>query len=474
LNGQKRVFLDADLITTFGDIVFSGPVSVRTLDLKVFSAEKGNITFHDTLDGKGKVDLRAHGGTIRLDGAVGSKELFSEFSAGGKVIDQNNSVNVTGPLTYSGEIRLGGKIKTKMGAVELNGPVIRDNIETVSITTTVFDGAEGKSRGGNVSFMSLLNADVPGRSLTVNAADAIVSFKGAIGKNVALRDLGVTAHTIELADVGGDLPGVANNLNLGPSSLIGNESLPQIVFKGQVCHAGEQKLRASQFIVAYQGQAQFITDSRPLDFEQGTVHLDNGSHLAVNTRGGEFKVVFLKATSHENAMINTGNGRVKIGEVENLGHLSINGGTVAIMGKIQVSTLHIEAENTIQNEIDPKWILADGNVYLNAKGSSVGQRENPIWVKTKGQIYTGARTEAHLEGESSDNVLHSIPSNRPDLKVFNNVEYYDLVLDDYLLTDEEAVISLTPDLFTHVPGGYAHPGAVKPRKAPLYYQITAK
>jgi len=464
LNPKSNLYVRGDLTSTFGDLVFSGPVILETAKLQISAGEKGDIVFLNSLNGKGEVLLSAPGGTVRFDGPIGDVLPFSSLTVGGKVIDQNNSVNVTGPIVYSGETRLGGKINTKANAITFNGPVIRDNADTCGVSTLIFDNNEGKTKGGNIIFTSTLDADKPDRKLSLTAADAIVSFKDAIGKKGMLGGLSITAKDVHLEDVGNEQVSGCRSFHI--------EAKKEIYFRGKIIHAGEQKWAANNFNVDFKGTAQFVSDSKPIEFNRGAVSLSEGSHLAVNTQGGHFGLIALTAPNGENVSITAGNGDVLIGEVTgNVGVLAISGRSVSIADGMKASTIRIQAEESIVNFVDERLLSASGDVYLNARNGKIGLLENPLWVETLGQIHLGSTDIAYVTGSSADGIVHSIPANRPPSMVFNGIEYYDLVFDEPFSQNEE-YISLTPDLFTTVPTGYADAGIIKPRKASLYYQLT--
>lgn len=454
-NGVTRIIskseLEADRVKLIGHhIELSEEIAAkRSLDIEAM----GNVTIKKEQHQR---DLSILGKRVTLDAPL----HCSTLNVTGDLIDQNYPVKTTTSLTYNGQIYLGGKVNAKTGTITFNGPVIQDTVDSLRISIS-------PGGNGNIVFTSTIDADTPERELFLSTGSGVIELKGPLGLKGCFKKVDITAKKISLADIGGKKPGVLESLSLKAASFNGKRG--EIDLYGKIYHTGGQEWDGEKVNLNCEGRVDFISRGHPLTFKNAALHLKEGGHLAIETQGGKLELLSLRAEQLENISISTGKGEALIGDFAgDVGTLEIFGSRVVVVDEIEAFTIRFEAEEEIANFSGKKQISASENIYLNTKNGSIGQAKSPLWVETKGQIYTGSKSTANLIGSSIDGLLHSIPSNRPSLMIFNGVEYYDLVIETLV---EEERVSLTPDLFMNVPGGYTGVGAIKPRKALLYYEV---
>lgn len=461
LGPKSDLKVSGDISTTKGNLIFTGPVSINNSRLE-FSAG-GDILFAGPLDGTGDLVLRAHEGIVRFDGPIGSEKPFSSLNVFAQGIDQNSSVKITGPILYSGKTNLGGKISTTHNSILFNGPVIRDNIDNVIITSG--------SGAGDVIFAETLDADVPSREITIFSGHGSVHFKGAIGARGSLHKVSINGESIHLKDIIlKSKPGSPSTLHISANE--------DVHLQGKIYHVGAQNWTAGgKFIIEHGDTARFISDGpepekRHIDFAQAGIELKKGTHFIAQTQGGLLSLYSVTSTNLENVSIDTGTGRAVLGSFENIGELNVKGYEIRLGPEIHAANIQLEAEDSILNRfLEPQPIYSSGDVFLKAKTGAVGTLGSPIWIKSMGKAYVGAKTVANLVGFSSDGLLHTTPSNRPITMIFNDFEYIDFsVQEEAFLLEEEQALTITPDLFTGITNDYVSPSAIQPKKALLYWQ----
>lgn len=435
---------------------------VRLVNASQLEAKHVAIAAHDiavegdvrsSSQGKGGLSLSAPEGRVTLDSSIGAKRRFATVDVKALEIDQNSSVKASNALTYTGTTHLRGRISTVGGDVTFNGPVIRDGVDSVLIYTG--------SGSGNVTFNGPLDAEPQGKpahSLTISAELGSISFNGPVGMTAPLQLLTVSsAETVSFQDVG----------NLGALSVTSEEA---IRFNGHSYRASDQMWAAKSFHLIAPGTTYFMTDAMPLEFNIGTIQLAKGAHLDVNTHGGRLKLVSLNAPNFESVTLTTGTGKAYIGGMTGqVGHLTVTGHEIGLMHEIQAATVRMEATTNIYSEFEKTPLLSTGDMYLNAQKGTIGQMDKALAVEAGGFIHAGAKGSIHLVGTCADDVIHTLPSNPPTVVIFNEVEYYDPDAFSFFTRQDERVMSLAPDLFTHIPQQYVNPHDTKPRKVRLYY-----
>jgi len=459
------------------DTAFYGPVVLKSPE-EVFTilAKEGNIHLKSTIKGNTSLSLQAPKGKIILDGHLGGlakgEDRFKTINLNGKVIDQNSSVNSTGPIVYAAErIYLGGDVNTNNNDITFNGPVTIDHSDAITITNTGY-------RNGNILFESTLDADRPSRALIVHNArtNGLVFFKGDVGTSTPLGDLKVVASKIAFKNIGTSKTyGVAKHLDV--------KATQSIDLSGLYYSAGQETWVSPTINLENEGHVTFTSNGLPLIFAnsqqdriQTHLKLKASSSVAFQTQGGLLEFTHIEGDRLQPITINTGRGRATFGTIEgSLGHLQAKGQEILLGGKIEVGSAFIEAEREIQYKLPEgntpffkTSIITKGPLTINAKEGFVGKAENPIRVETKGRLEAGAQSFAYLEGTTDDGECHFYVPNPPPRLFFNGNEYRTIPMQEF--AEEDELMSLAPDLSHKIPRGFIDGSTLKPRRAPIYYE----
>jgi len=193
LNGTIRLANNSDLsITTAGG-------NIQTATIRGTSVE--NVTLNA---GAGNVSVGAMGAAL---GEFGTVALTGNtLTTTGTIYTNTLTLTPGGAST----IYLGGGIYTNNTPIAFTRPVIRNNTNNATLS----------SAGSNISFSDVLDGDVAGRNLTIDAGAGQVALVGVVGGVQPLATLNVTGSTINLT---GDITTANGNISLtGSINLLTN------------------------------------------------------------------------------------------------------------------------------------------------------------------------------------------------------------------------------------------------------------
>ena len=158
-------------------------------------------------------------------------------------------------------------------------------------------------------------------------------------------------------------------------------------------------------------------------------------------------------------------------------HLLVEGKDPFLHGYLEAEEISMQADHHLEydaTQVISTVIQSSGNITLNSKHSTVGTSEKPLNINTKGELFVGAKTVAHLEGFCADQNPHAYPANPPTHTFFNGYEFNHAFMEDLLAEDEALLKTLTPALGQKIPTAFIDGAAIKPRKAPIYYDTSAR
>jgi filamentous hemagglutinin family protein len=388
---------------------------------------------------------------VRIDAPLGSGKLGA-LTVTAQEIDQNAAVKTAGPLVYRGRIFLGGKVTTMNNSATFDGPVVRDHTDLASVNTG--------SQAGDIIFMSTVDADLPSRSLYLDAGSGNIECRAPIGQIGPLAELSTHSHEIFFHNIGDREVGVVQALHV--------KAKEAVHFKGTLYHAQRQSWDAKKhFYLASSEKSRFISDGTSCDFYSGTLHINHAS-LEIHTRGGELSYAAMSGIKGDDVILLTAGGRLSLGGVTgSIGYLRAEGGEIVLRDEIHAHRVHLRAQHGIQNspgESYPIHVLAD--ITLSSLGS-IGLLEDPIKVRApNGTIFVSAHGLVHIEGVSSESLLSILPSNQSSEVYFNGFQQY--VYMEEVKEVEEAQVHPTAGL-SSPKGTYIDATIVRPRNAHLYY-----
>ena len=458
-----KIKAESPFVETAGD--FMGVSKLEINSKKEMQVLGGTVK---TALGPSEASLRAGDGAMTIDGPfnylkdiIKDKDAPKTLTFSGKIIDQNAPVKSKSSLTYAADtILLSADTNVLNSNITFNGPVIIDG-DNVKITSGL--------SFGDIKFNSTLDADHPSRNLTISngSQSGTVTFKEPIGSKGPFSQL-----TVET--------GKAIFSNIGDRNRPGADKLivksPNVEFIGSVAHAKEQTWAAPNLYVKSGQQTTFISREKPLIFSSIThISLSPQTNIFFETHGGGFEFAKLSGDNQQAVSVNTRDGGdSKIGELSGkLGPLRVQSRNIYMTGKVDVGPIFMEAHENIGyaahslNDYRPE-LLSEGEVTLNAKHGMVGTKEFPILVKSKGKLYLGAKSYAHVEGYFAHGFPYVYKNNPPPRIVYqgNETQY---VFNEEIFMEEEEIMSLTPDLYHIIPYGFVDPTHFSFRRAAIYF-----
>jgi len=113
-------------------------------------------------------------------------------------------------------------------------------------------------------------------------------------------------------------------------------------------------------------------------------------------------------------------------------------------------------------------LISDGEVTLNARRGMVGSKDFPMLVKSKGKLFLGAKSYAHVDGYFAHGFPYVYKKNPPPRTVYqgNETQY---VFNEEIFMEEEEIQSLTPDLTHLFPYGFVDGTHFTFRRAAIYF-----
>ncbi|HEX2579347.1 MAG TPA: filamentous hemagglutinin N-terminal domain-containing protein [Rhabdochlamydiaceae bacterium] len=454
---------EGPLLETAGD--FSG---VSHLEL---SANKEIQVMGGTIKSKlgpGDAVLKVGQGVLTIDGAltyakdlIKDKEAPKSLTLSAKIIDQNAVVKSNSPMTYCADmILLSADVNVPNSTITFNGPVVIDG-DNVKI-------ASGRSIG-DIQFNSTLDADKSSCNLTIfnGAQSAAVIFKEPIGSKGPFSTLSIETGKTVFSNIGDRHRPAAEKLIV---------KSPTADLLGPVIHAKEQEWEVPQLSVKSGQTITFIAHDKPLIFAPVThVFLSPQTNVAFETSGGPFQIPKLTGGPEQSVSVSTGHGDSTIGELSGkLGPLHVQSRNIYSAGKMDVGTIFMEAHEDIGYAADlhgKKFqyeLLSEGEVTLNAKHGMVGTKEFPLLVKSKGKLYLGAKSYAHVDGYFAHGFPYVYKKNPPPRTVYQGIETQ-YVFNEEIFMEEEEIQSLTPDLAHLIPYGFVDGSHFSFRRAPIYF-----
>ncbi len=457
-----KIKIEGPLVETAGG--FTGVSKLEINAKKEMQVLGGTIK---TALGPSEVSLRAGQGVLTIDGPfnflkdpIKDKDTPKTLTFFGKIIDQNAVVTSKSSLTYSADtILLSADTNAPQSHITFNGPVIIDGAN-VNITS-------GRIIG-DIKFNSTLDADRPSRNLTISNGkqSGTVTFKDAVGSKGPFSQLSIETGKLVFSNIGDKSRSGAEKLLIKASN---------VEFLGTVVHANEQSWDAGNFHLKSGEHTTFISREKPLIFS-ATTHLvlSSQTNVVFETHGGLFEHSKLSGDHHQFVTINTGHGHSKIGEFNgNLGPLHVQSRGIQIMGKINVGTIFMEAQDIICYAADSQGktfqyeLLSKGEVTLNARRGMVGTKELPILLQSEGKLFLGAKSYAYVDGSFKHGFPYVYQKNPPPWMIYNDTEIQ-YVFNEEIFMEEEDIMSLTPDLLHIIPYGFVDASHFAFRRAAIY------
>jgi filamentous hemagglutinin family protein len=463
MTSAPKVKAEGPMVETGGD--FSGVSNLEIISKKEMQVMGGTIK---SSLGPAEASFNAGHGVMTIDGPLSyAKDLIKDkdtpknlnFSA--KIIDQNAPVKSTSPITYKADtILLSADTNAPNSHITFNGPVIidGDNVKIIS----------GRSIG-DIKFNSTLDADNPSRNLTISngSQSGTVTFKEPIGSKGPFSQLSVETGKVIFSNIG-------DRNRPGADKLVVKS--PHVEFIGTVANANDQTWAVPNLYVKSGQHTSFITREEPLIFTSVShIFLSPQTDVVFETNGGDFEFAKLSGDNQQSITVNTGNGEAKIGELSGkLGPLHVQSRSIHISGKIDVGTIFMEAHENIGyaadslNDYHQSELFSEGEVTLNAKHGMVGTKEFPMLVKSKGKLYLGAKSYAHVDGYFAHGFPYVYKKNPPPRTVYqgNETQY---VFNEEIFMEEEDIKSLTPDLSHIIPYGFVDATHFSFRRAAIYF-----
>ncbi|MBP7073774.1 MAG: filamentous hemagglutinin N-terminal domain-containing protein [Rhabdochlamydiaceae bacterium] len=379
---------------------------------------------------------------------------------------QHKKVIAKGPVHYKADqIFLGDDITTT-GDILLDGSTTLFKSDSISLNAN-------KYNKGKVLLTSTLDADTPSRSLKINNGKSPTEIKGAIGQKGPLRELVIDSGKMILHDnIGGINPGITGQLAI---------KSVEVEFKGSKIYTGEQFWNVAPIHLTHEGGVEIKTAGRPLYFGQDArLELDSTTALTIATQGGKLDLPPIISDRLQSITILSGQGQIYLKEIgKQVTRLHVEGKDLFLYGHLEAEEIFMEADHHLQydasqgKEVISTAIQSRGNITLNSKRSMVGSSEKPLNINTKGELFVGAKTVAYLEGLCADQNPHAYPANPPTRTFFNGYEFNHAFMEDLLAEDEALLKTLTPALGQKIPTAFIDGAAIKPRKAPIYYDTSA-
>lgn len=458
-------------ITTSGDITLAGRVTLFQNDLISLTANKygkGDISLHSTLDADGPsrtLTIQNGKSKTEIKGAIGKQGAFDKLEV------NSDKISLSGDI---GEIKL---LNLKASTIDCKG--------------ASFHAGEQQWSAERIDF----NHEGP-----VILKTAHLPLK--IGRKIHLNN--TTAFAVDTQ--GGDLDlGEIYSSSLQPITIRTGEGNVIVHGIGEMnlpSHVSDLKVEANTIILSGRVEANTVSMNARVDIknENGEPSIAATDTLTLSAEEGS---LLLKGPMTAKKISKVAGQNVENGltKSESVG-LNAQEGSVILLGRIEASNINIEAGKNIENEngitqldadnqiptilnkqdIDGKYALKaqEGRVVLNAKGGSVGgiQENQHIVVDTK-TITIGSKNTSYLLGNCQNNSTPLFnPLNAPPLVYFNGEKVVIFIPPPFPTSDgsvgqEELLETLSPALLQNIPTAFMDGGAIKPRKASIYYELSS-
>jgi filamentous hemagglutinin family protein len=338
----------------------------------------GDIITHAPLNIMGaSLTLMSNGGNITLNQVSGENLTLD---AGTGIVTLQETVDLLASLTVDATTTQLAANTTVTGDILFNSDISRNSVSNVTVNSTT----------GNITVNGTISSDQMGtRNLTLEASTGSVNLNQNIS-SAPLSSLSVNAATINL-----------------PGTLYYADA--------QVYQGGALQLTAGMF-------TELRSTAGGIQVSTGSFTLSSGTHLLINTQGGDFSYLALAGAVAENMTVFTKGGTVTFGTTTNIGTLAAFVGPVFFNGPITLAQAIFQSAGSILNSAGSPLITASGDLNFNALGGGVGTTGSPIQVAAGDTVTAGA---AHLladfNGMTVDGTVHSNPLNPPCPLIFNGV-----------------------------------------------------
>jgi CHAT domain-containing protein len=319
--------LNAGLTTNNEDITINGNTTLgNSVTLNTGSA-RGNIRLNGTVNGNQSLTLKAQGGNITVDGAVGSSIALGNLvakSAGTTLFNGtvnaaslstdadgttqlNGNVTTTGVQSYGDNVQLNNSVtlNTGNGDVTFAGTVNSQASETnalrlnVGLGNIAFKGIVGSTPLGNLTIDSAHDVQAAGSitaaSITQTAGTGTTTFNGALNTNGA-GGVNLTGNNFDLngsvTAIGGGSVNLTANNNISTQEITANAGMSLTSKTGKVNSGDLNTSGATGGNISIEARdritAGVINSSATLG-NGGNIFLDPDNNIevfAINAQGG--------------------------------------------------------------------------------------------------------------------------------------------------------------------------------------------
>jgi filamentous hemagglutinin family protein len=326
--------LNADLTTNNQDITINGNTTLgNSVTLNTGSA-RGNIRLNGTVNGNQSLTLKAQGGNITVDGAVGSSIALGNLVA-----------KSAGTTLFNGTVNAASLSTDADGTTQLNGNVTTTGVQSYGDNVQLNNSVTLNTGNGDVTFAGTVNSQASEtNALRLNVGLGNIAFKGRVG-STPLGNLTIdSAHDVQAAG------------SITAASIIQKAGTGTTTFNGALNTkgAGGVNLTGNNFDL-------------------------NGSVTAIG--GGSVNVTANNNISTQEITANAGisltsqTGRVNSGDLNSSG---ARGGNIRIEARDRITTGMINSSASLGNGgnifLDP-----DNNIEvfaINAQGGTAGKGGN--------------------------------------------------------------------------------------------------
>ena len=390
-----------------GNITFNGPVDLH-VDVTVDSdadgnGTGGNITFTSTVDGGHALTVKAGGGAVAFQGAVGgTTKLASLTVTGGQV--NVDTVATTGNIDIEGtDIDLNGaSYQSEDGVIKFTGPV------ELHVDVTMDSDADDDGTDGNITFTSTVDG---GHALTVDADGGEVDLQGAVGGTTKLASL-----TVDGGQVNVDTVATTGDIDI--------EGGTGIALNGATYASDDGDITL--------GGAGGVTISGSSD---STVSLQAGGNLTINTNitgsNGAHSLIF--EADSPGLSSNDGNGKLTIASGVTI---TSNNGDITLIG----AEFDIDTSSSINAGTGDIHVAPSRSVAMTISNATANLSDAEIGTfTTSGTIYIGTATTGRSgSGGAGSSISASSITVSEDLTISGSAS---LVLDSSGTTTLSADVS---------------------------------
>ena len=386
------IILGNSVLTTGNKITLTGPVTLSPGSTDI-TANKGDITFSNSVDGTSDLTLTAGTGNISFGSNLGgltplnSLKIISAANAiiPGNITTGNGDININGAVTLTGT---GSKlVNAGTGAIAFNNSLAAgSNNLTLNADTIKLPSATNSVTGtGNLVLQpqtptqNIILGDGSGGGINLNALNGFNSItvglsngSGAITINspVTIKDPLFIQSPIGAGSI--NATGAITGIDNAAISLLANQNIATSNISTQ---GGDISLNSTTGAIAT-GNLNSNNDSN-----------GNGGNITLNAIG-DIKTTNVSSRTNAgnsgNIFLNSSTGKVTTENI-NSDNVSGNGGAVTVQASVSINSKIINTSSSNGNggsvSLDP-----EGNIQvtsINAQGGSNGIGGN-VNIQTKG------------------------------------------------------------------------------------------